>query len=428
MTRAAYALLAQSRWILTGTPIVNNLKDLQSHVKFLHLMGGLEQPDIFSVTVIRPLNQGRSEASLLLQALITMLCLRLMKDMAFVDLRLPELSSHKYAVQFLPRERETYEAFAQEAKGVLIQYQTRKLAQGENAYSNLLEVLLRMRQTCNLFKLCGERVANLMAMLDQHQKVKLTPENLKSLRDVLQVSIDVQEDCAICLEPLHNPVVTACAHSFGGECIERVIEIQHKCPMCRAELQDSSDLVQPLAQGDDSEAETDVDIESSSSKTEAIMNILKASRKNTTTKTVIFSQWTSYLNIVAKKLDQSGFAYFRLDGTMKTAERDEALDSLAKDPDCTVMLASLGVCSVGLNLVAANQVILAGSWVSLSQTSLTVSRTVKLTGTSGHLLSKTKPSIEYIGSARPVLQLSFGLSWKILLRSVCLSSKRRSAS
>ena len=47
---------------------------------------------------------------------------------------------------------------------------------------------------------------------------------------------------------------------------------------------------------------------------------------------------------------------------MTATRRDAALSSLESDPQCTIMLASLAVCSVGLNLVAANQVILADSW------------------------------------------------------------------
>ncbi len=229
MAQAAYALLSQSRWILSGTPIVNNLMDLYSHVKFLRLTGGLEQLDVFSGALIRPLKQGNEEANVLLQALISTLCLRRMKDMKYIDLRLPEMSSHKYVVSWLPQERETYEAFQQEAKGLLLTHLKGKNAKGENTYTHLLEVLLRMRQACNHSKLCGdERVRNLMALLEENKKVDLTPQNLIALRDLLQLSIDSQEDCPVCLETLHNQAITACAHVFGGECIERVIETQHK--------------------------------------------------------------------------------------------------------------------------------------------------------------------------------------------------------
>lgn len=130
--------------------------------------------------------------------------------------------------------------------------------------------------------------------------------------------------------------------------------------MCRGDLKpDGSELVAPL------EAETapDLDIQETSSKIEALINILKASRKkNPDTKTVVFSQFTSFLDVIQRQLSKHGFTLCRLDGKMNAAKRDEAMDSLATDPSCTVMLASLGVCSVGLNLVAANQVVLADSW------------------------------------------------------------------
>lgn len=47
---------------------------------------------------------------------------------------------------------------------------------------------------------------------------------------------------------------------------------------------------------------------------------------------------------------------------MLPSRRDGAIRALDEDPNCKILLASLSVCSVGLNLVAANQVILADSW------------------------------------------------------------------
>jgi len=188
--------------------------------------------------------------------------------------------------------------------------------------------------------------------------VDLTTENIKALRDLLQLAIDSQEECPICLETLHEPVITACAHTFGRTCIERVIEGQHKCPMCRSELKTNESLVEPAVEI----PVADIDIDTTSSKTEALLSILKASSKQDGTKTVVFSQWTSFLDIVQRQLLEHGFKFTRLDGTMNVAKRDEAISSLTNDPECAIMLASLAVCSVGLNLVAANQVILTDTW------------------------------------------------------------------
>ena len=359
MTLGAHALMASSRWVITGTPIVNNLRDLQSHIKFIRLTGGLEQNNIFTGTLMRPLNQQRPEAQILLQALMNTICLRRMKDMKFVDLKLPELESHRYSVPFEAHERVKYDAFAQEAKGILVQFQTRKNAQGQNTYGSLLEVLLRMRQSCNHWKMCGDkRITDLLELAQQNQKIELNPENLQKLRDLLQLSIDSQEECSVCYESLHNPTITSCAHVFGAECIERVIEIQHKCPMCRGPLQ-KEDLVQPVIE----EQVPPFDADTSSSKIEALLNILKATRKsNPDNKTVIFSQWTSFLDIVGRQLEKHNFNFCRLDGTMNPANRDKSLSRLENEQSCTIMLASLSVCGVGLNLVAANQVIMSDSW------------------------------------------------------------------
>lgn len=361
---AATNLRSQSKWVLTGTPIINNLKDLYSLVRFIGLTGGLERLEIFNSVLIRPLNQGDVNASLLLQALMATICLRRKKEMKFVDLKLPELSEYVHRIDFLPHEREKYDALQAEAKGLLTTYKRSQNKSGkpQDTYRHLLEMLLRLRQVCNHWKLCGERVTSVLSQLESQKTVDLTPENRKALQDMLQISIESREDCPVCLEDLHNPVITACAHAFGYECIERVIETQHKCPMCRAELTDTEALVRPAVELGETADLIDIDVDTSSSKVEALLEILKASHKKAGTKTVIFSQWTSFLNIIQTQLDAHGYKYVRIDGTMRANQRDASLVGLETDPECTIMLASLAVCSVGLNLVAANQVILADSW------------------------------------------------------------------
>lgn len=200
---------------------------------------------------------------------------------------------------------------------------------------------------------------SLLTQLEKQKTIDLTPENRAALQQMLQLSIDSQEDCPVCLDPLRDAVITVCAHVFCFGCIERVVETQHKCPMCRAELPSPAHLVRPAKE---EVAKVEVGAEESSSKTEALMAILKASRQKKGNKTVVFSQWTSYLDVVQAQLEKDGFTYTRIDGTMPALRRDAAMERLESDPDCTVLLASLGVCSVGLNLVAANQVIMADSW------------------------------------------------------------------
>ena len=106
----------------------------------------------------------------------------------------------------------------------------------------------------------------------------------------------------------------------------------------------------------------DIDVNTKSSKTEALMSILQASRKDKKSKVVIFSQWTKFLDVIQHQVQEAGYKYARIDGTMPAHVRDAGMASLESDPKCRILLASLSVCSVGLNLVAADTVILADSW------------------------------------------------------------------
>lgn len=195
--------------------------------------------------------------------------------------------------------------------------------------------------------------------------VALTPENKRILQEALQLYVENQEDCAVCLDTMKDPVITHCKHVFCRSCISRVINTQHKCPMCRNELAEEQ-LLEPAPEGladdgQEGDPNGDVEFEYKSSKTEALLQIVGATLRRPVSKVVIFSQWTSFLNVVQHQIAEAGYKYTRIDGTMKPAERDAALETLDKDDETRILLASLGVCSVGLNLVAADTVILSDS-------------------------------------------------------------------
>ena len=177
---AAHNLKAASRWALTGTPIVNNLKDLWSLLRFLRISGGLDNFQVFNSTLIRPLNNAEPQAQQLLQVLIGTLCLRRVKNMEFIQLGLPEMTVLVRKVQFRPEEKKKYELLEMEAKGLL--HQARE--GGVDQYRFLLEILLRMRQMCNHEALCGSRIESLLKLAGV-ERVDLDEENIKALQDLL---------------------------------------------------------------------------------------------------------------------------------------------------------------------------------------------------------------------------------------------------
>jgi SWI/SNF-related matrix-associated actin-dependent regulator of chromatin subfamily A3 len=131
--------------------------------------------------------------------------------------------------------------------------------------------------------------------------------------------------------------------------------------MCRAQLKDESCLVQPACDSGDETADDRMDLNASSSKIESMTAILSAIRAKKY-KTVVFSQWTRFPDIVKARLEKKGYKFCRINGTMPAHRRDESLRALENDDNTTIMLAFLGVCAVGLNLTRINQIILSDIW------------------------------------------------------------------
>jgi len=77
-------------------------------------------------------------------------------------------------------------------------------------------------------------------------------------------------------------------------------------------------------------------------------------------KTLVFSQFTSLLAIVRKRLDERGVVYEYLDG--KTRDRQQHVDRFQTDPECKLFLISLKAGGLGLNLTAAQYVFLLDPW------------------------------------------------------------------
>jgi SNF2 family DNA or RNA helicase len=77
-------------------------------------------------------------------------------------------------------------------------------------------------------------------------------------------------------------------------------------------------------------------------------------------KALVFSQFTSLLAIVRRRLDASGIAYEYLDG--RTRNRQERIERFQADADCPLFLISLKAGGTGLNLTAADYVFLLDPW------------------------------------------------------------------
>ncbi|RHZ75362.1 hypothetical protein Glove_216g60 [Diversispora epigaea] len=221
-------------------------------------------------------------------------------------------------------------------------------------------------------------------------------------------------ECPICLDVINNGVVTLCGHIFCQECINNVLEGDNqesgdfedrRCPICRHVIkednlvnmnafkqnakrnemsEDNNNIGFPsfintlISPGQKSNTEGN-EIQNcdgndnvfansqgafiSSTKIDQLLKELAAGQQEEPgTKTIVFSQWTSMLNLIEDLLIDAGYKFSRYDGTMDTGARDEAIQQLSHDPDTLIMLVSLKAGGVGLNLTKANRVIMLDCW------------------------------------------------------------------
>jgi len=100
-----------------------------------------------------------------------------------------------------------------------------------------------------------------------------------------------------------------------------------------------------------------------SSKTSRLIEELKALRDSQPdVKSVIFSQWTSMLDLVEIPLKKEGFKWTRLDGSMSEKLRADVLRTFHGNKNVSVLLLSLKAGGVGLNLVSASQLFFLDCW------------------------------------------------------------------
>jgi SNF2 family DNA or RNA helicase len=93
-------------------------------------------------------------------------------------------------------------------------------------------------------------------------------------------------------------------------------------------------------------------------------------------KTLIFSQFTSFLDIVRKHLDRQQLTYSYLDG--QTVDRQAVVERFQNDPECPLFLVSLKAGGVGLNLTAAEYVFLLDPWWNPAVEAQAIDRTHRI--------------------------------------------------
>lgn len=368
---AVFGLRATRRWVVTGTPMQNNIDELYSLVRFL----GVYPWSLWTAwqqAISDPFRSGDiagalNEAHKIVQPLL------LRRTKQTIDIRsgqplvlLPPKFVHILEIDLSPVERTLYDSLYRTMKTKF-----ENLLKSDKVlkhYFVCLQMLMMLRQsTCHPFlafarerpqdaslHAFAQRKFGDMLSLDKQDGdlSERDAEFSKGLwKDVLDEELVVCAACGASIEDREQP--NACGHTL--------------CCSCRGpgagqpsgESAACQRLFAPVV------AEGSLPEALHSSKIIALVKALRADME-AGRRVVVFSQWTSFLELVGMALNgqSSPVAWRQFDGSLTTTQRRSMVEwfQQGSKPVGRVLLISLMAGGMGLNLTSASRLYLLDMW------------------------------------------------------------------
>lgn len=477
-TQACYALRAEYRWCLTGTPMQNNLDELQSLIRFLRIKP-YNDLSIWKEQITRPMSQGRGGVAMKrLQFYLKAFMKRRTKDVLKQEgalnpggkpsrdgtsngFKITARRVESVLADFSPEERRFYDRLEQRTDKSLEQ-----MMGGEKInYASALVLLLRLRQACNHPQLVGGSMAKDKDALTTGQglgsqtprKSKVAEDDIDEMANLLGGLSVKTKQCDVCQIELGSDEISAgsircaeCEEDLAAQKSQRknkkhkkhhssakvkTEEPKPRVPRKRNVVLDDSDeeevgdWIVPQDQRNatslgkaggsddenaegggeslasyDTDTEDDSQIQISRSKQPKVVSLDTTDEDNDdssedsssegedseeellsesepslasittsakiqhllkilhlesgTHKFIVFSQFTSMLDLIEPFLQRDNLVFTRYDGSMRNDHREASLERLRNNSKCRVLLCSLKCGSLGLNLTAASRVVI----------------------------------------------------------------------
>lgn len=399
--KAVSLIKADRKLALTGTPFVNNADDIYSLLNFLGVQP-LDEKSIFTRAISQPIKNGDDIGLTRLRTTMGFLSLRRSKQN--VDIKLVEKDVQLCSVEFAnDAHKQLYDALfgtVRVAMEAILDDDSKALKN----YSMIFEKLLRLRQACCSGLLLPKERRDVALKVFQEVQLgskgkKITAEEGLALLEKLKGAFTQETDgalpeCGICLmemEESDGTVLKGCGHVFCNLCIHQVVEKSgKKCPYCRAPFQESDivDMKQAKSAANEvaDEKPNDELQFGTPPKIQALLAAIEDMRedeKGGVSRTytcqshvdyiltnprlsllVIFSQFTSHLDIIGNAMKEAGHSFVRIDGSVSAPKRIAAISSFNSDATHAprFILCSLLASGTGINLTRANWCFMMDVW------------------------------------------------------------------
>ncbi|KAI1106950.1 SNF2 family N-terminal domain-containing protein [Jackrogersella minutella] len=398
--KAICRLQANRRWAVTGTPVQNKLDDLAALLAFLRLKP-FDEKTKFTQYITAPFKVCDPEIVPKLRILVDSVTLRRLKD----KINLPPRKDEIVRLDFTPAERRLYELFEKNAQDkVQVLSAGREKMIGGRTYIHILQSILRLRLISAHGKdLLREEDLEVVQGMTQESAIDLDSdedEEKPALQEAkVYAAFELMQEtngdtCVSCQRKIATNdganiasereedvigYMTACFHLLCTSCIKTWEEEvgnhgSGTCPVCQShvrftynEIRKSKAEVEHEGHnntGDKVKAKSGLaGYTGPHTKTRALVDdLLKAKADSEAQpdeppfKSVVFSAWTSHLDLIQLALDNVGIKYTRLDGKMSRTARTAAMDTFREDRSVHVILVSIMAGGLGLNLTSGNYV------------------------------------------------------------------------
>ncbi|KAI1430217.1 SNF2 family N-terminal domain-containing protein [Xylaria sp. FL1777] len=400
--KAICRLQANRRWAVTGTPVQNKLDDLAALLAFLRLKP-FDEKGKFTQYITAPFKMCDPEIVPKLRVLVDSVTLRRLKD----KIDLAPRTDHLIRLDFSPNERKLYQLFEQNAQDkVQVLAAGRERMVGGKVYIHILQSILRLRLICahgrdllndaDLEIVQGmtadsaididsddEDTKPAIAEARSYEAFALMEETNNDLCISCKRRIGSNDGADIASEREEDIIghMTACFHLLCPNCIKawkREVDgkelgnclfcgsyIRFQCNELRkSKLEIEHEGHHPNKRGTKNRSKDGYPGYSGPhTKTNALVEDLlrseaesKAKPDEPPFKSVVFSAWTSHLDLIEIALESVGICFTRLDGKMSRPARSAAMTAFREDDSVHVILVSISAGGLGLNLVTGNTV------------------------------------------------------------------------
>ncbi|CAN9235351.1 unnamed protein product [Alternaria alternata] len=362
--QAMAALRATSRWTVSGTPIQNSLLDLHGLFKFLHF-SPYDDPKIFDNDISNVWRiKSVDEAAETFKRLLSCFMIRRTKTV----LKLPSKDDKLIRVPFNLEEKDFYRQIEQPVVDMLD-----RTAEGDGhshvPWMTAIQQINKLRLACNLGVFVPSQSSFLPQLGDVDEKISVMNA---------RYSMD-GGSCQLCLKPVEMSTVSselrgttqlqvyysACSNIYCADCAALLqyrstepCACMDQPPSCQLRLLASFPSTPRLTPtGELSPCSTDwSQINDISSKVWALVSQIRSRPQE---KHVVFSSWTSSLDMVEKALrfyPKHIIQSVRVDGKVQPRHRSDAIRRLRDHPNIRVILITIACGACGLDLTAASTV------------------------------------------------------------------------